>query len=212
MTILSLWGLGLLSFLKEQGDRGLQIESVGAIFYVVAQFLGVHVDPVFRYGSLEVDATGAGLVATLVTIAGFGAMGWVAYGRLRGRLENIAPADIALVITLISIASSRVFSPQYMIWVAGIAAVCMLDRRTLMKPVIYILLPVAILGQAVYPLSYGVMMHGGWYGVLFQLARISLLVWATVWATLLIMRPRTDDSRTISSVEEDQDRGLRASR
>lgn len=189
MSLLSLWGPGFLTFMKEQGDRGLQIESVGGIVYVVGQYLGLDVETVFRYGSMEINATGAGFIASFVTIAGFVTLGVIAYARLRGRLENVAGADVALAVILVSIASSRVFSPQYMVWVAGIAGVCMLSRQTRMKPIIWLLMLVALFGQLVYPFTYGNMMTGGWYGVLFQSLRIGLLMVATVWAVVRIMRP-----------------------
>lgn len=188
-AILVNWGPNAGSFLSEQGQRGLQIESVGAAPYVLANFFGYDMVTVFRYGSLEVDATGAGTIASLVALAGFVAMGVVGYARLRGRLENVAGADVALLMVLISIASSRVFSPQYMVWVAGIAGVCMLSKKTRMKPIIGILIAVSVLGQLVYPLNYGSMIDGGWAGVTFQLARIALLVVATVWAFIRVMRP-----------------------
>lgn len=205
MSLMSMWGYGMFSFLKEQGDRGLQIESVGGGVYVIAQFLGIDMQTVFRYGSMEINAVGAGLIATAVTIAGFIAMGAIGYARLRGRLESVSGADVALTVVLISIASSRVFSPQYMIWVAGIAGVCMLDPKSRLRPVIWLLLPVAICGQLVYPWFYGSMMDGGWYGVLVQTIRVGLLMIATVWAMVRVMRPAASDPSTAASLTPHSD-------
>lgn len=182
------WGPNAGSFLSEQGQRGIQIESVGAAPFVLANFFGYDLETVFRYGSLEIDASGAGLIGSVLTLAGFVAIGYLAYRRLRGRLENVQGADIALVIVLVSISTSRVFSPQYMIWVAGIAAVCMLSRETLMKPIVYLTIAVSVLGQLVYPANYGSMMEGSFWGVSWQLARIGLLVLATVWAYVKIIK------------------------
>lgn len=198
-VLLVSWGPGAGTFLSEQGARGLQIESVGAAPYVLASWFGYDLTTVFRYGSLEIDATGAGMIASIVALAGFVVMGWIAYLRLRGRLERVSGADIALVIVLVSIASSRVFSPQYMIWVLGIAAVCMIDPRSVMRPVIWLLAPVAICGQLVYPFFYGAMMEGSWEGVFPQLARIILLLVATVWATAKIVRMAKPESKTATA-------------
>lgn len=191
MALLSLWGPGLMTFAQGQSDRGLQIESVGGGLYVIAHGLGIDIETVFRYGSMEINATGAGIIASLVTFAGLAAIGWVAFARLRGRLEHVCGADVALTLVLLSIASSRVFSPQYMVWLAGVAAVCMLDPRSRMRRVIWILLPTAILGQVVYPWLYGAMIDGQWLGVTAQVIRVALLLAATVLAMMRILRPAT---------------------
>jgi hypothetical protein len=188
-VLLASWGPGSGSFLSEQGERGLQIESVGGVPYVIANALGYDMTTISRYGSLEIDATGAGLVATIVALSGFVVMAVVGFARLWGRLEHIAGADVALAIVLISIASSRVFSPQYMVWVVGIAAVCLLDPKTRMRPIIWLCLAAAISGQLVYPFLYGDMINGGIIGVTFQSARIGFLLAATIWAIIRIFQP-----------------------
>ncbi|NQU35963.1 MAG: DUF2029 domain-containing protein [Actinobacteria bacterium] len=188
-VLLASWGPGSGTFLAEQGERGLQIESVGGAPYVLANAFGYDMTTIFRYGSLEIDATGAGMVATIVALSGFIAMGVIGFARLRGRLEHVAGADVALAIVLISIASSRVFSPQYMVWVVGVAAVCLLDPKTRMRPIIWLCLPAAIFGQLIYPFFYGSMMEGGIWGVMFQLLRIGFLLAATIWATVRIFQP-----------------------
>lgn len=188
-VLLASWGPGSGTFLAEQGERGLQIESVGGAPYVFANAFGYDMTTIFRYGSLEIDATGAGMVATIVALSGFIVMAVIGFARLRGRLEHVAGADIALAIVLISIASSRVFSPQYMVWVVGVAAVCLLDPKTRMRPIIWLCLPAAIFGQLVYPFFYGSMMEGGIVGVTFQLLRIGFVLAATIWATMRIFQP-----------------------
>ena len=187
--LLASWGPNAGSFLAEQGQRGLQIESVGGAPYVLANFFGYDLTTIFRYGSLEINAAGAGAVATGVALLGFALLGWLGYARLRGRLERVPAGDIALAVVLISIATSRVFSPQYMVWVAGIGAFAMLDARTRMRPVLWLAMLTAICGQLVYPIYYGSMIDGTWQGVFFQITRIALLVTATVWATVNVLRP-----------------------
>ncbi len=191
-VLLTFWGPGSGSFLAEQGERGLQIESVGGIPYVFANAFGYDMSTIFRYGSMEIDATGAGLVASAVALSGFVALAVIGFARLRGRLEHVAGADVAFAITLISIASSRVFSPQYMVWVVGIAAVCLLDPRTRMRPIIWLCVPAAIFGQLIYPFYYGSMMEGAVLGVSMQVARIGFLLAATIWATMRIFQPATE--------------------
>lgn len=202
---LMMWGPNSWSFLSEQGQRGLQIESVGGLPFVIANFFGYELTTIFRYGSLEIDATGAGAMASLIAISGFVALAWLGFARLRGKMEAVPAGDVALAVVLISIATSRVFSPQYMIWVAGIGAFALLSSRSRMKPVVALLFATAICGQLVYPIYYGSMMDGTWQGVFFQTARIALLVTATVWATYMVARPhrfyRTPDVEHTVEVE-----------
>ena len=53
--------------------------------------------------------------------------------------------------------------------VAGIGAFAMLDSRTRMKPVLWLVMFTAIFGQLVYPIYYGSMIDGTWQGTLFQI-------------------------------------------
>jgi len=186
MLVLATHGPGVLSFLSEQRNRGLQIESVGAAPFVLARMIGADVPTEYRFGCMEVATRSASIVALIVSLVGVVGLAMIAYRRFRGGLDSVPVADLALTIVLVSIATSRVFSPQFMIWVAGIAAACLLNPRTLMRPVIALLLPTAILGQCVYPGLYGQMITGVPLGASLQLLRIALLVTATCWALVRV--------------------------
>ena len=178
---------GAASFASEQKARGLQIESVPAWFFLVAHHLGWERTFVYRYGAMEVSAPGVEAVALAITV--LGAIGLVALAilRLTGRFDRANPADIGLVVVLFSMITSRVLSPQYLIWVAAIAAVCLLDPTTRMRPVIILLMPVAALGQILYPMHYNWLMSDEWNGLALQSARIVLLVVATGWGLLRLL-------------------------
>jgi Flp pilus assembly protein TadG len=183
-----MFGPHAFSFVSGQGGRGVQVESVGGLGYLVAQMLGVNIESGMRYGSVEVSAVGTTLIGTGLTLLGLAAIGVLAWLRLRGRLDRIAPADIALTIVLILIATSRVLSPQFMIWAAGVAAICLLSARTLMRPIAGLILFVSVLGQVIYPLGYKALLTGDVVMTLVQTARISALVAAAVWAFVRITR------------------------
>ena len=178
---------GAASFASEQKARGLQIESVPAWFFLVAHHLGWERTFMYRYGAMEVSAPGVEAVALAITV--LGAIGLVALAilRLTGRFDRANPADIGLVVVLFSMITSRVLSPQYLIWVAAIAAVCLLDPTTRMRPVIIMLMPVAALGQILYPMHYNWLMSDEWNGLALQSARILLLVVATAWGLLRLL-------------------------
>ncbi|MCB0901977.1 MAG: hypothetical protein KDB83_07655, partial [Actinobacteria bacterium] len=130
-----------------------------------------------------------GVEAVALAITVLGAIGLVALAilRLTGRFDRANPADIGLVVVLFSMITSRVLSPQYLIWVAAIAAVCLLDPTTRMRPVIIMLMPVAALGQILYPMHYNWLMSDEWNGLALQSARILLLVVATAWGLLRLL-------------------------
>lgn len=187
MSALSLFGPAMWSFLGGQGLRGLQIESAGALPYVVANVATGDLVSVFRYGSMEIQAPGIELIAMVITAIGLLITLVIFIQRLRGKLEDARPADIALTVVLLWITSSRVFSPQYMIWAVGIAAVCLLDPKSKMRTVILLGLVTTIAGQLVFPLTYGDLMAGNLIGVFFQTVRIVSLVAATLLAVKIVL-------------------------
>ncbi|MEZ5115517.1 MAG: glycosyltransferase 87 family protein [Candidatus Nanopelagicales bacterium] len=194
-AVLALWADGTGAFLAEQGDRGLQVESVGALPYLVAGAFGpVVIAQEFRYGAQEIAMAGAEAVGLTLTLLGLLMYAVVLVQRLRGRLERVPPADVALAVVLVSIVTSRVISPQYGVWVAGIAAVCLLDPATRMRRALWLLAGSALLGQVIYPFAYGSMQDGTPPAVAVQVVRLGLLLAGTVLAVTAVLRPeRSDD-------------------
>lgn len=194
---------GAGSFATEQRARGLQVESIPAWLFMVGHHLGLDRTFVYRYGAMEVEAPGTGGVAAAITLITFLGLAALAALRLTGRLDHVPPADIALVVVLFSMVTSRVLSPQYLVWVAAIAAVCLLDPATTMRPIVAILMPVAALGQILYPMHYDWLLSDGLTGLAIQTVRVALLVVAMAWASWrLIRRPRLPDPVGVEPVEQ----------
>ena len=193
---------GAASFASEQRARGLQIESVPALAFLVAHHLGWERTFVYRYGAMEVSAPGVEAAALAVTVVGVVGLALLAVLRFTGRFDRAIPADIALVVVLFSMITSRVLSPQYLIWVAAIAAVCLLDPATRMRPVIVLLMPVAALGQILYPMHYNWLMSDEWRGLVLQAARIILLLIATSWGLLRLLDSGRSDKVGVTSLEQ----------
>jgi hypothetical protein len=191
------------SFATEQAARGLQIESVPAWLFLIGWHFGWERHFEYRYGAMEVMANGTETVALIATVIGFVGIAGLALLRLLGRLDAHLPADIALVIVLISMTTSRVLSPQYFIWVAAIAAVCLLSPQTVMRPVIVLLMPVAALGQVLYPMHYDWLLSNDWQELLVQTARVGLVVTATLWGVWrLLRRPDPVANVRVETVEK----------
>jgi hypothetical protein len=133
-------------FFANQDVRGLQKESVAGIpWYLHWAITGREPAIVLANGSAELGGPVAEAVAValkwlgllvLVAAAGW----WVARERAirRGRADladDAVSRDFVFAILLLQIVVSRVLSPQYMIWVIGVAAVVLGAERThLMRP------------------------------------------------------------------------------
>lgn len=130
-----------LGFVGDQGGRGLQVESVGALPWKVREVItGKGQVLEARYGSNEIasglgDAAAKGLdVAALLVLLGAGAW-WLLRDRGirlgRSELEDVALSrDFVFAVTLLFVVVSRVLSPQYMIWLVGLSAIVLTSRRT----------------------------------------------------------------------------------
>jgi hypothetical protein len=108
---------GMSWALQRQLHRPLQVESLGAAFFAAAhQIAGVHLHVVKSAGSDNLVGSGPQLASTLSGVLTFVAL-LVVYGlyvRGPGTREDLAAASIAAITAYI--AFSKVFSPQYLVW------------------------------------------------------------------------------------------------
>ena len=182
LGISSLVFVGSAGFLGGQGSRGLQTESVAALPFLIAQAFGADVTLEYRYGSMEVASGGAGVAAVAATVGLLTLFVWVVWCWLRGRLEQHRPADIGFTVVLFSVVASRVFSPQYTIWLLGIGALCLVDARSLVRTPVLLVAAAAVVTQVLYPWGYGALLGGEPLMTALQTIRIVLVVVAAVWA------------------------------
>ncbi|MGW2019028.1 glycosyltransferase 87 family protein [Streptomyces sp. NPDC001927] len=184
LAILALCFSDSLAFLRQQGSRGIQIESLGGTALSLARAADIWPGTVeYRYGAFEYVGpyvSSIGRFALLLTALAFV---WLLIWRLRARTWTEAtPLDAALAAVLLFTVTSRVISPQYMIWLLGLAAVCLTSRRTVMRPVALLLLPAAGLSSLAYPVLYEEVVAGSWEGVTVMVLRNALLLTAAVLA------------------------------
>ena len=122
---------GSMGFLTGQHDRGLEIESVPATLFLIARHFGYPARIRHQYGAFEVTGPGVSLVSTLslvLTVAGF--IWLLAVWRRKanlvpGRWTTALYYDAGLIAVLIAIVTSRVLSPQYLVWLVGLIALCL---------------------------------------------------------------------------------------
>ncbi len=189
ILFMSTWSVGFSNFFNNQTSRGLQVESIAATPFVLAKLLGANVEYPFRYGSLEVQAafaTEIGFLLNLFTLIVFMILFILNY---RNKLNNLNLFDKSLVIVMISIALSRVFSPQFWVWLGGLAALALINKETKLKKVIVLLSISAFLTQLLYPGQYVQLLSGEFFATLLQLTRVTLFVWALALGTKLLFKP-----------------------
>lgn len=178
--LLNIWWDESFSFLWEQRSRGLQIESVGALPYQLWNAGPATVASAFQFGAIEVVAPGTKQISLIVTLIGIALLGRLSFWRIFGRLNSVQPADIALLALLLAIVSSRVLSPQYLVWVFGVLAVCAFAPQQNFR-LIFILISIStVLGQIIYPGWYVIFQQGSVIAVTAHTIRIATLIWATV--------------------------------
>ncbi|NUS43244.1 MAG: hypothetical protein HOQ24_06100, partial [Mycobacteriaceae bacterium] len=185
---------GAWSFLRFQSARGIQIESVAATPLMVARAAGANLAVVHRYGAEELlgpgvgAATAACLLATVLAAVLVGVM-WLRTRRRLGAGQSVSPAaaaDATLFAVLLAMATSRVLSPQYVVWAVAVAAVCAVLPGTSQWPVIALVLAAAALTQLEYPFLYDRI--SSWPGTLVLAARNGIVIWSAVWSGIRLWR------------------------
>ncbi|MFJ8821780.1 glycosyltransferase 87 family protein [Streptomyces sp. NPDC102467] len=165
------------SFLRGQSGRGVQIESLGGTALMLARRAGWPGRVRYQYGAMEFVGPYVGVVAALSLAATAAAFGVLLWWRLRARRFSAAtPYDAALCAVLMFTVTSRVISPQYLIWLLGLAAVCLTSRHTTQRPVALLVLAAAAVSALAYPVLYEDVKTGTWPGVAVMAVRNALLL------------------------------------
>lgn len=189
LLFMSTWSVGFTNFLNNQSSRGLQVESIAASPFVLAKFLGKNVEYPFQYGSLEVNAQFASQIAVMLNLLTIIVFAVILVLNYQNRLNYLNIVDKSLVIVMISISLSRVFSPQFWVWIGGLAALALINKETKLKKVIILLTISAFLTQLIYPGQYIQLLSGDFFATLLQLTRVTLFVWALIMGTKLLLKP-----------------------
>ncbi len=188
------WWRDAFGFLDAQKARGLQVEAVAATPFVLAHMVGLHAGPVYAWGALQFGSDAAQLVATacsfveVVVVLAAVARWWLprpSRGREEARMAS-DPADRMLALLLVVLVTSRVLSPQYLVWVLAVAACRPLlsgqavsaghhvgDPR---RRVTAGLLATCLLSFVVYPVRYEDVIQGRVVASLLLVARNGLLL------------------------------------
>ena len=188
-------GSEILGFVFTQGNRGIQIESPIATFWIWFAKLGLfNASIYFDQGLLtnQIAGDGVELTSTLMSLAMIVA---VAITALLGIRAFRAGADyhqiftlVALTATLDLIVFNKVGSPQFEGWLAvPVMAGLIFGLPRWRVPVIGALL-IAGLTNLVYPILYMDLMGLGWPSIVALTLRNALLIALLVWANLALQK------------------------
>ncbi|MBU7599511.1 DUF2029 domain-containing protein [Streptomyces sp. P38-E01] len=170
-----------LNFLTAQRDRGVEVESLGALVFHIARHFGWEGRVELHYGSMEFLGPHVSTVADLSLLLSLVAFGWLLWWRVRAvEWTPTTCADAAFAALLLFTVTSRVISPQYMVWLVGVAAVCLtLGSRRQRTPALLVL---AATGATLleFPIFFGEVVTGEPLGVALLVLRNGLLVVAGV--------------------------------
>jgi hypothetical protein len=182
---------GAFDFLRQQGGRGVQIESLGGTVLSLATHAGWPGRVAYRYGSMEFVGPYVQAVAWASLALTAAAFAVLLLWRVRSpshRWPDATPYDATLTAVLLFTVTSRVISPQYMVWLLGLSAVCLTARHTTQRPVAALLVAAAGVSSVAYPVLYDQVMACTWTGCAVMLVRNALLAGATVLSLARLWR------------------------
>ncbi|MGW7545457.1 glycosyltransferase 87 family protein [Streptomyces sp. NPDC054770] len=178
-----------LAFLRQQGGRGVQVESLGGTALSLARHAGWPGTTRYQYGAVELVGPHVRAIATASLALTAASFALLLLWRVRARHWTPAtPYDAALSAVLLFTVTSRVISPQYMIWLLGLAAVCLSSQHTSQRPVAALIAAATALSAVAYPAFYAEVVHCTWTGCLLMLARNGLLATAAVLSLTRLWR------------------------
>lgn len=179
-----------LDFLTAQQDRGLQIESLAATPFALARALGWWDGFTnYQHGAMELVGSGVETAERLSVIATPAALALLALWWFRAATTDRSYYDAALTTVLFLVLTSRVLSPQYMIWLIGIAAVVLVVPGSSQRPAAWLLLAATLLTGIMYPwVEEDYSWSGRLPGTLVLVARNVLLLAAAIVSFVRLSR------------------------
>ncbi|MFG3114065.1 glycosyltransferase 87 family protein [Streptomyces sp. NPDC048197] len=174
---------GATAFLTFQRDRGTEVESLGGLVFHLARHYGWDGRVLLNYGSVEFLGPGVPLVSTAAVMLSGAALGWLVLWRTRARrFTRATPADAAFTATLLFTTTSRVISPQYLLWLVGLAAVCLAVRGSRQTPAAVLVLLATGVTLLEFPVHFADVVASSPLGITLLAVRNGLLVAASLLA------------------------------
>lgn len=202
-SMLFVWrGMGSISsFLSYHQDRGLQLESIPAGIIVLAKALGLtEVSIVSNFGAKHIvspladNVLGWLSLLSLVTFVGLIAFCFVVFRRDRistGQISAENLAIFALLTLLVFIATGKVFSPQYVVWLIPFVPFLRISQAICV-------IVISLMTVAIYPFLYDRLLDFDMGTVILLNLRNFLLILLLFWLILersQVLSNQTRDSQ-----------------
>jgi len=175
LPVIALAGPGLLTAVRYQEERPVQVESTPAAVLGLLRTVAPSIAaPVESHGATGVEGPGAPVAATVFEVLLLGAWVLIAWRARHSRTVG-ALGSGAMAILVLWMVLGRVFSPQFLVWVLPLAALtgALRGRRALVA-----FAGVCLLSQAVYPGAYEALKGmAPWACGLVLLRNLSLGAW-----------------------------------
>lgn len=180
------------AFLDEQSGRGLQEEAVATAPWQLRELLTGEVPQrAVRYGAWEIATHTADVVAGLLkwlTLAALGAAAAWWWYRARGihdgradLTDAVVSRDFVFTVVLLLVITSRVLSPQFMIWLLGLAAVVLTAGSTRLARPAWLVIAATILTTSAFGSAESTLIR--------NLALLAATIDASIAMISLVRRP-----------------------
>ncbi|MGW3143086.1 glycosyltransferase 87 family protein [Streptomyces sp. NPDC001177] len=188
---------GAFTFLTAQRGRGTEVESLGALVFHVARHFGWRGQVLLNYGSVEFLGPYVGVVSTAALALSGAAFGWLVLWRLRAaRFPPQTLAEAAFTAVLMFTVTSRVISPQYLVWLIGLAAVCLCFRQSRMGLPALLLVAAAFVTLLEFPIGFAHVVASDLHGTALLFLRNGLLLTATLLAARTLWHTTASEAPT----------------
>jgi Glycosyltransferase family 87 len=111
----------ILSQISYFANRPLQVEAIGSTLLWIGIQIGFPVQIVYSFGSINMVSALGGVISNLSEILFIVGYFYTIYRQWRGKLDLV---QVCVALLFIFIATGKVFSPQYLIWIIPLLAYC----------------------------------------------------------------------------------------
>jgi hypothetical protein len=189
LPFVALAGSDTFGFLSYQAERGLQIESIGGGLAVLLGLINGHqVDMSFGFSAVQVAGPFADTWLALLpalTVVGFGLLAWIGWRHVRrGPVPAATVVTLTFASVLVVLATSKVFSIQYVVWIVPFAALLRGGKFWLAAALIALTMPI-------HPLLYADLVKQQALPILILNLRNALFLVLTAWVLWDLSRTET---------------------
>jgi hypothetical protein len=185
----------IINLVNYHAQRGIQLESTySAVLLVLHQFGWIKVGWLFNFGSINLDSPLAGTLARMSTfISAFALIitYWFIWSRIKpGKSQSTRLAAYSLLIIDVLLVTSKVLSPQYLIWLVPLFPWLSGQWRFHITAIFLI---IGILTYTIFPVNYVALELFKTDAVALLVFRDLLLIVLAVVLAISLLRMRSSD-------------------